>query len=53
MYLVITTCPLALTGDHETISKLLEEHWWALEINYEVSALTRLMLNALLRPRAN
>ncbi|MDT7969991.1 MAG: hypothetical protein RQ842_05440 [Vulcanisaeta sp.] len=33
------------------MSKLLEEHWWALEINYEVSALTRLMLNALLRPR--
>jgi hypothetical protein len=42
---------LALTGDHETISKLLEEHWWVLNADYEVSVLTRLMLNALLRPR--
>jgi len=44
---------LALTGDHETISKLLEErwHWRVLNANKQVSVLTRLMLNALLRPR--
>jgi hypothetical protein len=42
---------LALTGDHETINKLLEEHLWMLNANKEVSALTRLMLNALLGPR--
>jgi hypothetical protein len=42
---------LALTGDDKTISKLLEEHWWVLNVNYEVSVLTRLMLNALLDPR--
>jgi hypothetical protein len=42
---------LALTGDHETISKLLEEHLWVLNANKQVSVLTRLMLNALLGPR--
>jgi tetratricopeptide (TPR) repeat protein len=42
---------LALTGNYETISKLLEEHWWVLDANEQVSVLTRLMLNALLRPR--
>jgi hypothetical protein len=44
---------LALTGDHETISKLLEErwHWRVLNANKQASVLTRLMLNALLRPR--
>jgi hypothetical protein len=42
---------LALAGDHETISKLLEEHWWVLNANEQVSVLTRLTLNALLRPR--
>jgi len=42
---------LALTGDHETINKLLEEHWWVLNANEQVSVLTRLMLNALLSPR--
>jgi len=42
---------LALTGDHETINKLLEEHLWVLNANGLVSVLTRLMLNALLRPR--
>jgi hypothetical protein len=42
---------LALAGDHETISRLLEEHWWVLNANEQVSVLTRLMLNALLRPR--
>jgi KaiC/GvpD/RAD55 family RecA-like ATPase len=39
---------LALTGDHETISKLLEEHWRVLNANRKISVLTRLMLNALL-----
>jgi tetratricopeptide (TPR) repeat protein len=42
---------LALTGDHETIGKLPEEHWQVLNANEQASALTRLMLNALLRPR--
>jgi hypothetical protein len=42
---------LALTGDHETISKLLEKHLWVLNADKQVSVLTRLMLNALLRPR--
>jgi len=42
---------LALTGDHETINKLLEEHLWVLNANEQVSVLTRLMLNALLSPR--
>jgi hypothetical protein len=42
---------LALMGDHETINKLLEEHLWVLNANKQVSVLTRLMLNALLRPR--
>jgi hypothetical protein len=42
---------LALMGDHETINKLLEEHWWVLNAYKEVSALTRLMLIALLSPR--
>ena len=42
---------LALTGDHETINELLEEHWLVLRINEQVSVLTRLMINALLRPK--
>jgi hypothetical protein len=42
---------LALTGDHETINKLLEEHLWVLNAYGLVSVLTRLMLNALLSPR--
>jgi hypothetical protein len=42
---------LALTGDHETINELLEEHWWVLNANYEASVLARLMLNALLSHR--
>jgi len=42
---------LALTGDHETINKLLEEHLWVLNANKQFSVLTRLMLNALLSPR--
>jgi hypothetical protein len=42
---------LALKGDHETINKLLEEHWWVLDADKEVSVLTRLMLNALLGSR--
>jgi KaiC/GvpD/RAD55 family RecA-like ATPase len=42
---------LALTGDHETISKLLEEHWRVLNANRKISVLTRLMLNALLGSR--
>jgi len=42
---------LALTGDHETISKLLEKHLWVLNANERFSVLTRLTLNALLRPR--
>ncbi|MDT7970842.1 MAG: hypothetical protein RQ842_09745, partial [Vulcanisaeta sp.] len=42
---------LALTGDHETINKLLEEHLQVLNAVWEVSVLTRLMLNALLGPK--
>jgi tetratricopeptide (TPR) repeat protein len=42
---------LALTGNYEMINELLEEHWRVLNANKQVSALTRLMLNALLRPR--
>ncbi|MDT7969966.1 MAG: hypothetical protein RQ842_05315 [Vulcanisaeta sp.] len=42
---------LALAGDHETISKLLEKHWRVLNADRRVSVLTRLMLNALLGPR--
>ncbi|WP_009990750.1 hypothetical protein, partial [Saccharolobus solfataricus] len=42
---------LALTGDHETINKLLEGHLWVLNAVRSVSVLTRLMLNALLSPR--
>jgi len=42
---------LALTGDHETINKLLEEHLWVLNADKQVSVLTRLMLNALLSSR--
>ena len=42
---------LALTGDHETINKLLEEHLWVLSADRRASVLTRLMLNALLSPR--
>jgi len=42
---------LALAGDHETISKLLKMHWRVLNAYGQVSVLTRLMLNALLRPR--
>jgi len=42
---------LALTGDHETISKLLEEHWWVLNADGLFSVITRLMLNALLGHR--
>jgi len=40
-------------GDKEVkeISKLLEKHLWVLNTNEEFSVLTRLMLNALLRPR--
>jgi len=42
---------LALTGGDEEVKKikeLLEEYWWVLNADYEVSVLTRLMLNALL-----
>jgi hypothetical protein len=42
---------LALKGDHETINKLFEEHLWVLNADMRASALTRLMLIALLRPR--
>jgi hypothetical protein len=42
---------LALTGDHETINKLLEEHLWVLNADRSASVLTRLMLNSLLSPR--
>jgi len=42
---------LALMGDHETINKLLKEHLWVLNADMRASALTRLMLNALLSPR--
>ena len=42
---------LALTGDYEMIGKLLEEHLWVLNADKEASVLTRLTLNALLRPK--
>jgi hypothetical protein len=42
---------LALTGNYETISKLLEKHWWILNADRRVSVLTKLMLNALLSHR--
>ena len=42
---------LALTGDHEKINKLLEEHWWVLNADRRASVLTRLTLNALLGSR--
>jgi hypothetical protein len=42
---------LALTRDHETISKLLEKHWQELNADEQASVLTRLMLNALLGHR--
>ena len=42
---------LALTGDYETINKLLEEHLWVLNAVKQFSVLTRLTLNALLGPR--
>jgi hypothetical protein len=42
---------LALMGDGKKINELLEEHWWVLNANKQVSVLTRLALNALLRPR--
>ena len=42
---------LALFNDVEGIRKLPEELWWVLNANKEASALTRLMLNALLSPR--
>jgi len=41
---------LALTGNYETINKLLKEHLWVLNAYGQVSVLTRLMLNALLCP---
>jgi hypothetical protein len=42
---------LALMGDDKKINELLEEHWWVLNTDEQVLVLTRLMLNALLRPR--
>jgi hypothetical protein len=42
---------LALINDVEEIRKLLEEHWRVLNAYGQASVLTRLMLNALLRPR--
>jgi hypothetical protein len=42
---------LALTGNYEKINELLEEHLWVLNANKQASVLTRLTLNALLRPR--
>ena len=42
---------LALTGDQETVNKLLEEQWLVLNADRRTSVLTRLMLNALLSPR--
>ncbi|MFP3298030.1 MAG: SIR2 family protein [Thermocladium sp.] len=42
---------LALTGDENTINKLLKEHWRVLNADEQASVLTRLMLNALLGPR--
>jgi Asp-tRNA(Asn)/Glu-tRNA(Gln) amidotransferase C subunit len=41
---------LALMGDHETINELLKKRWRVLDNNEKVSVLTRLTLNALLRP---
>jgi tetratricopeptide (TPR) repeat protein len=42
---------LALTGNYEKINELLEERLWVLNADKQVSVLTRLMLNALLRPK--
>jgi hypothetical protein len=42
---------LALTGNYEKINELLEEHWQVLNADERYSVLTRLTLNALLRPR--
>jgi hypothetical protein len=42
---------LALTGDYEMINELLEEHLLVLNADRRASVLTRLALNALLRPR--
>jgi hypothetical protein len=42
---------LALINNVEEIRKLLEEHLWVLNADRRVSVLTRLTLNALLRPR--
>ncbi len=42
---------LALTGDDKKINELLEEHLLVLNADKQVSVLTRLALNALLRPR--
>jgi len=42
---------LALINDVEGIRKLPEEHWWVLNADKRFSVLTRLMLNALLRPK--
>jgi hypothetical protein len=57
-YLVIASATLseylvslALTGDHETINKLLEKHLRVLNAVRRVSVLTRLMLNVLLGPK--
>jgi KaiC/GvpD/RAD55 family RecA-like ATPase/Asp-tRNA(Asn)/Glu-tRNA(Gln) amidotransferase C subunit len=41
---------LALMGDHETINELLKKRWRVLDNDEKVSVLTRLTLNALLRP---
>jgi len=42
---------LALINDVKRIHELLEEYWWVLETDYEVSVLTRLTLDALLSPK--
>jgi tetratricopeptide (TPR) repeat protein len=42
---------LALTGNYEMIGELLEEHLLVLNTDRRASVLTRLALNALLRPR--
>jgi tetratricopeptide (TPR) repeat protein len=45
---------LALMGSDESVKRikeLFEERWWVLNADYEVSVLTRLMLNALLGSR--
>jgi hypothetical protein len=42
---------LALTGDHETINELPEEHWQVLLAHWRSLVLTMLTSNALLRPR--